>query len=72
MPCPTFHYLPPSPSSCTAASSAGAQVGERRRQAEGGRRCPGRFEPMGDLGAEDQRGGSAAEEHAGGEAIEGW
>ena len=41
-------------------------MGERRRQAEGGRRRLGGAKPMGDLGAQDQGGGSAAEEHAGG------
>jgi len=41
-------------------------VGERWRQAEGGRRRLGRAQPMGDLGAQDQGGGSTAEEHAGG------
>ena len=45
-------------------------MGERRRQAEGGRRRPGGAQPMGDLGAQDQGGGSAAEEHAGGDSAD--
>ena len=41
-------------------------MGERWRQAEGGRRRLGRAQPMGDLGTQDEGGGSTAEEHAGG------
>ena len=43
-------------------------MGERWWQVEGGWRCLGGSQPLGDLGTQDQRGGSIAEEHARGDS----